>query len=380
MSQTQLFLDSPTHAVEDPAFLSEQLITYIGNKRALLPFIEKAVLLVEDRLDTEKLSAFDPFVGSGVVARFLKRFSHRLVVNDLEAYTVPIGECYLKDFDQSLRETLLSWHGHISKTLEDERALRTGFITELYAPDRDEAIQHGERAFYTNANARRIDTARQLIAEAPQAIQHYLLGPLLSEASIHANTAGVFKGFYKDRHSGVGKFGGTAANALDRICAPITVPWPVQSHFSAEVEIHRGDANELARHIRDIDLTYIDPPYNQHPYGSNYFMLNLITDYQRPNGISEVSGIPAEWNRSAYNKRQRARRAFWDLVSNLDSKYLLVSYNSEGFISLDEMIDMLTHLGRLEVFEKDYNTFRGCRNLSGRALYVQEFLFLVEVK
>lgn len=80
-----------------------------------------------------------------------------------------------------------------------------------------------------------------------------------------------------------------------------------------------------------VDLAYIDPPYNQHPYGSNYFMLNLINGYVRPLEISPVSGIPVDWNRSSYNKRNLASKAFMEMIYVIKAKYLLVSYNSEGF-------------------------------------------------
>ncbi|MDR0684304.1 MAG: DNA adenine methylase [Spirochaetaceae bacterium] len=39
-----------------------------------------------------------------------------------------------------------------------------------------------------------------------------------------------------------------------------------------------GDSNKIINNIPEVDLAYLDPPYNQHPYGSNYFMLNLILD------------------------------------------------------------------------------------------------------
>jgi adenine-specific DNA-methyltransferase len=102
-----------------------------------------------------------------------------------------------------------------------------------------------------------------------------LLGPLLSEASVHANTAGVFKGFYKNRHTGVGQFGGSGSDALTRILGRIVLEVPVLSLFECEYEVFQEDANALVHKLRGLDLAYIDPPYNQHPYGSNYFMLNL---------------------------------------------------------------------------------------------------------
>ena len=69
---------------ENPDYLSKQLITYLGNKRNLLPFINMGIEKVIKRLGRNKLSIFDVFSGSGAVARFFKRYSEKLIVNDLE--------------------------------------------------------------------------------------------------------------------------------------------------------------------------------------------------------------------------------------------------------------------------------------------------------
>ena len=42
------------------------------------------------------------------------------------------------------------------------------------------------------------------------------------------------------------------------------------------------------------------------------------------------------------------------------------------------MLDMLSAVGRVEVIESVYNTFRGSRNLRNRPLHVTEYLYLVE--
>src|SRR5215469_7650770 len=82
---------------ENKDFLTEQIITYIGNKRSLLDFITKGIQVVQKRLNKEKLNIFDVFTGSGIVARHCKQFSHSLIVNDLEKYATITGECYLSN-------------------------------------------------------------------------------------------------------------------------------------------------------------------------------------------------------------------------------------------------------------------------------------------
>jgi adenine-specific DNA-methyltransferase len=201
---------------------------------------------------------------------------------------------------------------------------------------------------------------------------------LISEASVHANTAGVFKGFYKNRRTKIGQFGGSGSDALGRILGDITLDVPILSTFACECVILQEDANAAARQISNMDLAYLDPPYNQHPYGSNYFMLNLLARYERPTNISRVSGIPADWRRSGYNVRSQSLSLLADLVRHLDARFLLVSFNNEGFIAPSDMRTLLEDVGVVETVEMPYNAFRGSRNFKHRSIHVTEHLFLVE--
>ncbi len=360
---------------ENPAYLSEQLITYLGNKRSLLGFIGSAVQKVRERLGKDKLRCYDAFSGSGIVSRFLKCCASSLYVNDLEAYAAMLGRCYLANRDEVLAAQLPERWQEVQQRLHDEWA--PGLVAELYAPQNDADIRPGERAFYTRRNAVFLDTACRIIRTLPASIQPFFYGPLLSEASIHTNTSGVFKGFYKNRE-GVGQFGGAGRNALSRILAPMQMPLPIFSRYDAEYHISRGDAAASARLLPELDLAYLDPPYNQHPYGSNYFMLNFLLEYQRPQALSAVSGIPAGWNRSAWNRRQDVCTALRELLSALPARFALLSYNSEGFASLSDLLDSVQDEWKAEVMEQNYATFRGSRNLNARALQVKEYLLLLE--
>jgi adenine-specific DNA-methyltransferase len=362
---------------EKEDYLNKQIIKYLGNKRSLLPFIGTGLNKVLLRLNKNKAKIFDVFSGSGVVARYLKGYSQKIIVNDLEKYSEVINTCYLSNFSEINKQKLLEYYNKLLNQLKED-SLKPGFITKLYAPKSKNVIRKGDRAFYTYRNASYIDTARKSIEKIPKEYQYFFLAPLLSEASIHSNTSGVFKGFYKDSNTGVGKFGGNNEDALMRILGDISVPFPVFSNFECEYEIHKGDSNIIIDSIEDVDVAYIDPPYNQHPYGSNYFMLNLIIDYIEPQNISNISGIPDNWNRSYYNKKAYAYNSFKDLIEKIRAKYLLVSFNSEGFIPFKDMVNLLKKIGKLEVLETKYNTFRGSRNLRNRDIHVKEYLYLVE--
>ena len=360
---------------EDPRYLQEQIITYLGNKRSLLDFIGQAVAQVRGKLGGRKLRCFDAFSGSGIVSRYLKQHSALLYTNDLEDYARVLSTCYLADKEEVKAARLPELHKELLQRIHETAA--PGLLAEHYAPQDDTHIRPGERVFYTRANAIYLDTARRCIGALPPELQPFFLAPLLCEASVHTNTAGIFKGFYKDSH-GVGKFGGSGANALHRIMAPINLPLPIFSRFDCEHHVLQDDATAAAATLPEIDLAYLDPPYNQHPYGSNYFMLNLLLHYKQPERPSRVSGIPADWNRSPYNKRAQVQHALDGLLTTLPARFILISYNSEGFIPPAAMQQLLTRHGKVQLMETDYATFRGCRNLRTRALSVKEYLFLLE--
>ena len=361
---------------ENKEFLTKQIITYLGNKRSLLDFIGNAVDVVKKELNQDKLSTFDVFSRSGIVARYLKQYSSELYVNDFEDYSKTINLCYLTNKENIDDEKLNYWFDYLKSNLTDDK-LKKGFISKLYSPKDDKNIQDGERVFYTTRNGMYIDTARQLINNIPEPYKTLFLGPLLYEASTKNNTSGVFKGFYKNSQTKRGQFGGNGKNALTRILADIEIKKPILSNFNCNCHIYQGDSNIVCKELPMVDLAYLDPPYNQHPYSSNYFMLNLINNYKRPTEISKVSGIPVGWNKSNYNKKDLALASLKNLCKDLNAKYILISFNSEGFIKYEEMVDMLKELGDVRTFDTKYNVFRGCRNLCKRDIYVYEYLFLL---
>ena len=136
-------------------FLSNQLITYLGNKRALLPFINSGIEIVKQKLNKNKLKCLDGFAGSGVVSRLLKQHSNQLFTNDLEKYSYIVNKCYLSNKSEVDCDYL-----HNTIDLLNNLPLEEGFITKNYAPKDDNKIKEGERVFYTHKNAMKIDTMR----------------------------------------------------------------------------------------------------------------------------------------------------------------------------------------------------------------------------
>lgn len=363
---------------DDPYFTTH-LITYIGNKRSLLPFINKGIEEVKKRLGKKKLVTIDGFVGSGATARLLKHHSSELWVNDLEDYCEVINKCYLAnrtEIDLDYINSTIQWLNE--NKLEGIK--EPGFIERNYAPNDDNSVKEGERVFYTNKNAKIVDNLKRLIEEnVDPKLKHFFLAPLIVKASIHTNTSGVFKGFHKK--NGKGHFGGRGENALTRILADIELEPPLFSTTECPVVVKQMDINELVHsdEVPEFDLAYFDPPYNQHPYGSNYFMLNILANGTKGVPIQDgVSGIVKNWNRSEYNRRQRAEKAMDDLIENTPAKYILISYNNEGIIPIRIFEKILQKYGSFYLMEQEYNTYRGSRNLNGRSTKVKELLWVLK--
>ncbi len=363
---------------ENKDYLTTQIITYLGNKRQLIKNIETEVELITKELGKDKVMCADLFSGSGIVARMLKKYSKTLIVNDLEEYSKLINECYLTNQKDFPKENCAEYRKIIEEKCKKYKT--PGIIAANYAPQDDDNIKRDERVFYTHENAVLIDTYRKLIDEVvkEEELKKFFLAPLVTEASIHVNTSGVFKGFYKDKNTGIGCFGGAGKNALTRIFGKVELKEPILSSFNSRVEIYKKDAVQLSSELRKVDITYLDPPYNQHPYGSNYFMLNLIIKNKLDVDVSKVSGITQDWNRSSFNKPYSALESMEKIINMMDSKFIIVSYNSEGFITFEQMKTMLEKYGKLKTVEIFYNTFRGSRNLNSRDIHVSEYLFVLK--
>ena len=372
------FQSSPNGFSLDAPYFTSQIITYIGNKRSLLPFLNEAIQDIKHSLGKEKLITLDGFSGSGVVARLLKYYSSELWVNDLEDYSQVINKCYLanrSEIDLNYISDRIDWLN--KNKLRAKKKI--GFIRRYYSPRDDRAIKFGERVFYTNENAQIIDNIKRLIfTKIPEEMRHFFLAPLIVEASIHTNTSGVFKGFHKK--DGIGHFGGRNENALSRIKQTISLKIPIFSEVECKVHVKKMDTNELVKSVElpKFDLVYYDPPYNQHPYGSNYFMLNLIANNKHMEIQDGVSGIVKDWNRSAYNKKSEAVKAVDDLIAHTKAKYILLSYNNEGIIPVEILARVLRKYGQLQVRAKDYPTYRGSRNLRKRSIRVKELLWILK--
>ena len=361
-------------------YVYQTMLTCIGNKRKLVNNIKEIIDEVRLLLNKDKINIVDGFAGSSVVSRELSYVSNDIYTNDMELYSYLMAKCYLvKPTDEQIVRII----NHISNMnlLSINGPYIEGIISRNYAPKDTEDIKEGERCFYTRENALIIDTLRKYIElNVEDDVKDYCITPLLNKASINVNTAGVFKGFYKDNN--IGCFGGKGKFALSRIKKPIVLDLPIWSDEKYNSFPSNKDINVLVNDLPDnIDIMYLDPPYNQHPYGSNYFMLNIIAKNEEPLDLSKVSGIPSKWNKSNYNSRLKAIDSMKHLLENGLSKsiYLLISYNNEGIIKTEDWKTLFEPYN-IKKYEINYDTYKGSRNLKNRNDKVIEIMYLISKK
>ena len=81
--------------MSDETFIYQKMISYLGNKRKLIPEIEEIIQEVCQKLDKKQLILFDGFAGSSVVSRLFTKYATNLYSNDMEPYSYIMNQCFL---------------------------------------------------------------------------------------------------------------------------------------------------------------------------------------------------------------------------------------------------------------------------------------------
>ena len=343
-----------TAARDTNEYVFAQLIPYIGNKRKLLDIINQAIELTNVKDGT----FVDIFSGSTVVARFAKQLGFRVLSNDWEPYSeqIALGTVVLNEVPTF---TKLGGCENVFEMLNDVAPIE-GYVTKHLCPSDDENLNHeSDRLFYMRKNGMKIDAMRELIStwvdegKITSLEFGFIMASFMYSASYVSNTSGVFKGFHRG-------WGGSNGTAQYRICSDIVLKPSIIFNNKKKNLSTRQDAGKLVHNLTDIlegvpDIIYLDPPYNQHPYGSNYHVLNTITLWDEPDFPEKItrgtkSAIRLDWRterRSAYNSHRKAAEEFQELIDNISAKFILTSYSTEGNIPLETMMEILGSRGSL---------------------------------
>ena len=310
-------------------------MNYIGSKYSLLDFIDTTIKGVVGE-DMSQLVFCDLFAGTGIVGRHFKTQVHKVISNDLEYYSYVLNRNYIgnhKDIDGK--------EEYIEK-LNALNGVDDGFVYTQYC------LGGGnERQYFSDHNGKRIDAIRATIEAwkrertISEDLYFFLLCSLIESADKFANTASVYGAFLKHLKKSAQR---------ELVLTPANYQLNCNDH-----EVYREDANSLIKRISG-DVLYLDPPYNARQYGANYHLLNTIAEYEPfiPKGKTGLR----KYNKSNYCSKSTVQESFEELIRDAQFKYIVLSYNNEGLMSMDTIERIMRKYGSYQVFGKEYQRFR----------------------
>jgi len=224
--------------------------------------------------------------------------------------------------------------------------------------------------FFTNNNARKTDAIRQYIQEQldNKLITlnefNFVLASLIVSVDKVANTSCVYGAYLKDYKKTAQK---------DLVLLPI--------HQKQNITENNSVFNEFAENFakpdsKFYDVVYMDPPYNQRQYSANYSPLNYIAHYDKNIVLNGKTALIDGYNKSNFCKKTEVKDTFTKLISGINCNILIISYNNEGLLSVDEFKEILLKKGFVKLYKIQYNKFKAQQSVDKK--YVEEYLWVVD--
>jgi adenine-specific DNA-methyltransferase len=129
--------------------------------------------------------------------------------------------------------------------------------------------------------------------------------------------------------------------------------WAPRSHRDLELrppdllsgpgQAVRGDALELVGGLPRFDLAYVDPPYNQHRYFTNYHVWETLVRRDAPAhyGIAcKRLDAREPHTRSPFNARATMAPALAEVIRDVRARLMIVSISDESWVSLEALLEM----------------------------------------
>jgi adenine-specific DNA-methyltransferase len=295
------------------------VIKYIGSKRVLVPILGDIATAVGAR------TAVDLFTGTTRVAQEFKRRGIHTTATDIATYSDILARCYIAtDSTKVDKDELRDALRHLSSLPG-----KPGYFTETFCV---------ASRYFKPENGARVDAIRDCLHEQYRDSQLFpiLLTSLMLGADRVDSTCGVQMAYLKE--------------------------WAPRAHNDLELRVPEllprggeavtGDAMALVDTLHEVDLAYLDPPYNQHRYFTNYHIWETLVRWDAP----EHYGIACkridsreEETKSVFNKTCEMPIALASVVRRARAKVVVVSYNDESWVQPEAIMDSLEAAGHDEV-------------------------------
>lgn len=309
-----------------------RVIKYLGSKRRLVPALGDMAQRSGAR------TALDLFTGTTRVAQEFKRRGCRVVANDLARYSEVFAKCYIETDATAIdKDELLDAIAYLNALPG-----RPGYFTETFCV---------ASRFFQPFNGERIDAIRDAIESDYRGTWLYpiLLTSLIEAADRVDSTTGIQMAYVKE----------WAPRSYKRL--ELRAPELIPGSGTAL----RGDACQVVHEVDEVDLAYLDPPYNQHSYFGNYHIWETLVAWDAPEhyGVA-CKRIDArdESTKSVFNRKRTMPAALREVVRNVKARTVILSYNNESWVSLEELVDMCASRGDwVEVVAFDSKRYVGAQ-------------------
>lgn len=307
------------------------MIKYIGSKRVLVPVLGQ--LLSISGAET----ALDLFTGTTRVAQEFKRRGAEVTAVDAARYSEIFAQCYISADATSVDKDDLRDALRYLAGLKGE----AGYFTETFCL---------QSRYFQPFNGERVDVIRTAIEREFYGSPLYpiLLTSLIEAADRVDSTAGVQMAYIKE-------WAPRSFNRLE-LREPELLPGRGQAV--------RGDASSVVRELPQVDLAYLDPPYNQHRYFTNYHIWETLVAWDSP----EHYGVACkridsrdDSTKSVFNRTREMPPALRRAIADVQAEIVVVSYNNESWVSLDDLVEMCSVHGHVGVLSFDSKRYVGAQ-------------------
>ncbi|MER3452369.1 MAG: DNA methyltransferase [Acidimicrobiia bacterium] len=305
------------------------MIKYLGSKRRLAPVLGAIAEATGAR------SALDLFTGTTRIAQEFKRRQAFVTAVDTARYSEMFARCYIETDAAAVdKEDLAEALAYL-----DSLPGRPGYVTDTFCVRSRYLQPH---------NGARIDAIREEIERTwrPSPLYPILLTALIEAADRVDSTTGVQMAYVK-------RWSARSYRPL-RLRAPELLPGTGRAL--------RGDACDLVHTVGHHDLAYLDPPYNQHRYDANYHVWETLVAWDAPAhyGVAcKRVDIRDPANRSVFNRRAEMPAALCAVLGALDADLVVLSYNDESWIRLEELQQMCAVRGHVDTLAFDSRRYVG---------------------